>query len=104
FCLGLSACQTDNPYTSESLPLPAAPADVETVPGTYPAAPVDFSRYRNWSWRNIPAGTASLGPAQLQEMVSDALDQRGLRPAAKEASSDVQISVIAQMDTRLRQT
>ena len=102
-CLGLAACASNNPYTSESAPIPPAPPIEQIQSPTYPAAPRDFSSYQNWSWRNPPAGTASLGAEALQEMVSAALDQRGLRPARQGSKGDVQISASAQMETRVRQ-
>lgn len=102
-CLSLAACQSSNPYTSESNPIPPAPPVEQVQSPTYPAAPRDFSSYRNWSWRNPPAGTASLAAEELQHMVSGALDQRGLRPAPEGARGDVQISASASMETRVRQ-
>ncbi len=101
--LGLAACQSDNPYTSESAPIPPAPPVEQIQSPTYPAAPRDFSSYQSWSWRNPPAATATLAAEELQEMVSGALDQRGLRPAPPGAKGDVQISASAQMETRVRQ-
>ncbi|MGE6993138.1 DUF4136 domain-containing protein [Pseudomonas sp. NPDC047961] len=101
--LSLAACQSSNPYTNESAPIPPAPPIERIQSPTYPAAPQDFSSYQNWSWRNPPAGTASLGTEELQEMISGALDQRGLRPAPTGAKGDVQISASAQMETRVRQ-
>lgn len=102
-CLGLAACQSSNPYTSESAPIPPAPPIEQIQSPTYPAAPQDFSSYRSWSWRNPPAGTASLGAEELQEMISGTLDQRGLRPAPTGAKGDVQINASARMETRVRQ-
>ena len=101
--LSLAACQGSNPYTNDSAPIPPAPPIERIQSPTYPAAPQDFSSYQNWSWRNPPAGTASLGAEELQEMISGALDQRGLRPAPAGAKGDVQISASAQMETRVRQ-
>lgn len=101
--LGLAACQGSNPYTSESEPIPPAPPIEQIQSPIYPAAPRDFSSYQSWSWRNPPAGTASLGGEELQEMISGALDQRGLRPAPQGDKGDVQISASAQMETRVRQ-
>lgn len=103
FGLSLAACQSGNPYTGESEPIPSAPPIEQIQSPTYPAAPRDFSSYQSWSWRNPPAGTASLAGEELQEMVSGALDQRGLRPAPQGGKGDVQISASAQMETRVRQ-
>lgn len=103
--LGLSACQHDNPYTSTAAPVPAAPPAGAATPdrSAYPAAPVEFSSYRTWSWRNPPAGTGSLTPEELQEIVASALDQHGLRPAAPGGAADLQIAAQVRSETRLRQ-
>ncbi|KIZ33931.1 lipoprotein, partial [Stutzerimonas stutzeri] len=79
-CLGLAACQSQNPYTDESAPIPPAPPIEQIQSPVYPAAPRDFSSYQNWSWQAPPAGTASITGEELQEMVAGALDQLGLRP------------------------
>lgn len=102
-CLGLVACQSSNPYTEESAPIPPAPAIEQIQSPVYPAAPRDFSSYQSWSWRNPPAGTGSIAGEELQEMVAGALDQRGLRPAPAGAKGDVQISASARLETRVRQ-
>ncbi|GAB6388132.1 DUF4136 domain-containing protein [Stutzerimonas marianensis] len=102
-CLTLAACQSQNPYTDESAPIPPAPPVEQIQAPTYPAAPRDFSSYQNWSWRSPPAGTASISGEELQEMVAGALDQRGLRPAPQGDRGDVQVSASAQMETRVRQ-
>jgi len=101
--LSLAACQSSNPYKGESEPIPPPPTVEQIQSPTYPAAPRDFSSYQSWSWRNPPAATASLASEELQEMVSAALDQRGLRPAPAGAKGDVQISASARMETRVRQ-
>ncbi|TLX55988.1 DUF4136 domain-containing protein [Stutzerimonas nosocomialis] len=104
-CLGLVGCQGPQPYVAESTPIPPAPANVGQGPdmSAYPAAPLDFSRYQHWSWRSPPAGTASVTPESLQEMVSGALDQRGLRPAPGGSRGDVQVTADARLETRTRQ-
>ncbi len=105
-CLALAACQGSNPYVASSNPLPPAPAQAATTfdRSAYPAPPRDYGRYRSWSWRNgqLPAGSASADPAQLAEAVSNALDQRGLRPA-REARSDLLVSADMRLERRLRQ-
>ena len=103
-CLTLAACQSQNPYTDESAPIPPAPPVEQIQAPTYPAAPRDFSSYQHWSWRSPPAGTASISGEELQEMVAGALDQRGLRPAPGNAPGDVRISASASKETRVRQT
>ncbi len=103
--LGLAACQGRNPYTAESTSLPAAPEESTAgeVRGVYPAAPLDFSSYRNWSWRGLPAGTAALAPEELQEIVADALEQRGLRASTDLSPATLQVSAAARTETRERQ-
>jgi len=103
--LGLSACQHDNPYTRAAAPIPDAPPASVATPdrSAYPAAPVEFSSYRTWSWRNPPAGTGSLTPEELQEIVASALDQRGLRPPAPGGAADLQITAHVRSEPRLRQ-
>lgn len=106
-CLSLVACQSKNPYTEESAPIPPAPPVEHIQSPIYPAAPRDFSSYQSWSWRTPPAGTASISGEELQEMVAGALDQRGLRPAPGGSASgkaDVLISAGASKETRVRQT
>lgn len=103
-CLSLAACQGGNPYTSESAPIPPAPPVEQIQSPIYPAAPRDFSAYQNWSWRSPPAATATIAAEELQEMLAGALDQRGLRPVPSGAKGDVQVSISANMETRLRQT
>lgn len=105
-CLTLAACQGSNPYVASSRPLPPAPIQAATTfdASAYPAPARDYGRYRNWSWRNgqLPAGSASADPAQLAEAVSNALDQRGLRPA-RNARGDLLVSAGLRLERRLRQ-
>lgn len=103
--LGLGACHSHNPYTADSTPLPPAP-DNGGEPldrSAYPAAELDYARYRNWSWRSVPAGSASLSPEALQELIAGALDQRGLRPAANGARGDLQVAASVRTEKRIRQ-
>lgn len=102
-CLSLAACQSSNPYTSESAPIPPAPPVEQIQSPIYPATPRDFASYQSWSWRTPPAGAASLAGEELQEMVAGALDQRGLRPAPNGAKGDIQVSASASLQTRVRQ-
>lgn len=105
-CLALAACQGSNPYVSQSLPMPPAPAQAATTfdSSAYPPPARDYGRYRSWAWRNgqLPAGSASADPAQLADAVSNALDQRGLRPA-REARGDLLVSADLRLERRLRQ-
>jgi len=103
-CLSLVACQSKNPYTEDSAPIPPAPPVEQIQSPTYPAAPRDFSSYQSWSWRTPPAGTASITGEELQEMVAGALDQRGLRPAPGNGKGDVLVAAGASKETRVRQT
>lgn len=107
FCLGLAACQSDNPYRTDSKPLPPAPAQAANAVdmSAYPAPPRDYGRYRNWSWRNgqLPSGSAWADSAQIAEAVSNGLDQRGLRPAQSTQLADLQVSAQTRMEIRTRQ-
>ncbi|MCR8933298.1 MULTISPECIES: DUF4136 domain-containing protein [unclassified Pseudomonas] len=106
-CLGLAACQGSNPYVAQSRPLPPAPPQAATTfdRSAYPAAPRDYARYRNWAWRNgqLPPGTVWADSAQVAEAVSNALDQRGLRPLRDNRPADVLVSANLRLETRLRQ-
>ncbi|MFZ3154068.1 DUF4136 domain-containing protein [Pseudomonas sp.] len=101
----LAACQGDNPYTAESQPLPPAPvhSPQQLDRSAYPAAPRDYARYRTWSWQRLPAGTAWASSEQVQEALSNALDQRGLRPHRAGKTSDLQVSAELRLEQRLRQ-
>jgi hypothetical protein len=107
FCLGLAACQGSNPYVATSNPLPPAPPQAATTfdRSAYPAAPRDYGHYRSWAWLNghLPAGTAWADSAQVAEAVSNALDQRGLRPLHDNRPADLFVSADLRMETRLRQ-
>jgi hypothetical protein len=98
----LAACQGQNPYSNTSLPIPPAPAQAANPgldPGSYPAAPLDYGQYRSWNWTD---GTGFGGP--LQDAVSEALDQRGLRPARTNAPADLHVSAHLASEQRTRQT
>jgi hypothetical protein len=106
-CLGLAACQGGNPYVATSNPLPPAPPQAANTfdRSAYPAPPRDYGRYRNWAWLNghLPAGTAWADSAQVAEAVSNALDQRGLRPLHDNRPADLFVSADLRLETRLRQ-
>ncbi|MEJ1227333.1 DUF4136 domain-containing protein [Pseudomonas sp. CCNWLW56] len=105
--LGLVACQSSNPYVATSRPLPPAPPGAATVfdRSAYPAPPRDYGRYRSWTWRNgqLPPGTAWADSAQVAEAVSNALDQRGLRPLQDNRAADLFVSASLHLETRVRQ-
>lgn len=107
FCLGLAACQGSNPYVATSNPLPPAPPQAANTfdRSAYPAAPRDYGRYRSWAWLNghLPPGTAWADSAQVAEAVSNALDQRGLRPLHDNHPADLFVSADLRLETRLRQ-
>ena len=107
FCLGLAACQGTNPYVATSNPLPPAPPQAANTfdRSAYPAAPRDYGRYRSWAWLDghLPAGTAWADSAQVAEAVSNALDQRGLRPLHDSRPADLFVSADLRLETRLRQ-
>lgn len=106
-CLGLAACQGSNPYVASSNPLPPAPPNAANTfdRSAYPAAPRDYGRYRSWAWLNgrLPPGTAWADSAQVAEAVSNALDQRGLRPLHDNRPADLFVSADLRLETRLRQ-
>lgn len=101
----LAACQSQNPYIADSAPLPPAPAHMpgQLDPSAYPAAPRDYGRYRTWSWRQLPAGSAWASSEQVQEALSNALDQRGLRPHRAGVGADLQVSAELRLEQRIRQ-
>ena len=101
----LTACQSQNPYVADSKPLPPAPAQASQHLdlSAYPAKPRDFGRYRAWSWQRLPAGTAWASSEQVQEALSNALDQRGLRPHRAGKTSDLKVSAELRLEQRLRQ-
>ncbi|QAY90064.1 DUF4136 domain-containing protein [Pseudomonas sp. ACM7] len=106
-CLGLAACQGSNPYVASSNPLPPAPPQAaNTVDrSAYPAPPRDYGHYRSWAWLNgrLPPGSAWADSAQVAEAVSNALDQRGLRPLHDNRPADLFVSAELHLETRLRQ-
>ncbi|MFL1528585.1 DUF4136 domain-containing protein [Pseudomonas sp. O230] len=106
-CLGLAACQSTNPYVASSKPLPPAPPEAANTfdRSAYPAAPRDYGRYRSWAWLNgqLPPGSAWADSAQVAEAVSNALDQRGLRPLHDNRPADLFVSANLHLETRLRQ-
>lgn len=106
-CLGLAACQGSNPYVATSNPLPPAPAQAANTfdRSAYPAPPRDYGRYRSWAWFNgqLPPGSAWADSAQVAEAVSNALDQRGLRPLHENRPPDLLVSANLHLETRLRQ-
>jgi hypothetical protein len=106
-CLGLAACQGSNPYVASSNPIPPAPPQAANTfdRSAYPAPPRDYGRYRSWTWLNghLPPGTAWADSAQVAEAVSNALDQRGLRPLHDNRPADLFVSADLRLETRLRQ-
>ncbi|MHA6492416.1 DUF4136 domain-containing protein [Pseudomonas borbori] len=101
----LLACQSQNPYKAESNSLPPAPAQAaqQVDLSAYPAAPRDYGRYRNWSWLNRPAGSAWASTELIEQALSNALDQRGLRPARSDITADLKVSAELRQETRIRQ-
>lgn len=101
----LAACQSPTPYIADSAPLPPAPAHMpgQLDPSAYPAAPRDYGRYRTWSWRRLPTGSAWASSEQVQEALSNALDQRGLRPHRAGTGADLQVNAELGLEQRIRQ-
>jgi hypothetical protein len=106
-CLGLAACQGSNPYVASSNPIPPAPPGADKVfdRSAYPAAPRDYGLYRSWAWLDghLPPGTTWADSAQVAEVVSNALDQRGLRPLHDNRPADLLVSANLHQETRLLQ-
>ena len=101
----LTACQNQNPYVADSKPLPPAPAHSpqQLDRSAYPAPPRDYGRYRTWRWQQLPTGSAWASSEQVQEALSNALDQRGLRPHRAGKTSDLKVSAELSLEQRLRQ-
>jgi hypothetical protein len=103
----LVACQSSNPYTADSRPIPPAPPQAanQLDLSAYPAAPRDYARYQRWAWLNdrLPAGNAWASSALVQEALSTALDQRGLRPAQTGGAADLRVSTDLRLERRIRQ-
>lgn len=101
----LAACQSQNPYVADSKPLP--PALVQAAQqldlSAYPAKPRDYGQYRTWRWQRLPAGTAWASSEQVQEALSNVLDQRGLRPHRSGATADLHVSAELRLEQRIRQ-
>jgi hypothetical protein len=107
--LGLTACQSPNPYKASVSPelsglVPAVPARID--PGSYPAAPIDYSRYRSWAWS--PEGVRasgnyaqSLNIANVQDAISAQLDQRGLRPTSSGTKPDLYVRANVRQEQRV---
>lgn len=106
--LGLAACQSSNPYSSSSKPLPPAPAHAagQIDLSAYPAPTRDYGRYRSWSWVNkqLPAGSAWASSAMISSAVSNSLDRAGLRPVQSGKTADLWVSASVRLETRLRQS
>ena len=98
----LAACQGDNPYVVGGNPLPPAPASATNHfdHSAYPVAPRDYGRYRDWSWRQQPAGSAWADGALVAEAVGGGLDQRGLRPVRVGKAADLQVSAYLSLERR----
>ena len=105
--LALGACQSPNPYTPSAMPMPPAPAQAANTLdlSAYPAPPRDYGRYQSWAWLNgrLPMGSAWADSTQIAEAVSNALDQRGLRPVQPNRPPDLLVSADLHTEKRLRQ-
>ncbi|MEO4047503.1 DUF4136 domain-containing protein [Pseudomonas sp. CAU 1711] len=98
----LAACQSPNPYTASGKPLPPAPPEAASHfdRSAYPAAPRDYGRYRDWAWRQAPAGSAWADGALVAETVGNGLDQRGLRPVRGGKVADLRVSASVRLERR----
>ncbi|MOA08133.1 hypothetical protein D3C78_1278750 [compost metagenome] len=101
----LAACQAGNPYTATALPYPPAPpsaANPGLDPGSYPAAPLDYGRYRSWNWSGATEAAGAYG-TPLQDAVSQQLDRVGLRPARPGNAPDLRVDARLSSEMRTRQ-
>ncbi|MDO9321524.1 MAG: DUF4136 domain-containing protein, partial [Pseudomonas sp.] len=104
--LGLVACQgqSQNPYNAQSLPIPPAPAAAAQTfdRSGYPAPARDYGRYRTWAWSagQLPSGAGWADSAQIADMLTDSLDQQGLRPAQEGAKPDLLVNSSVRMERR----
>lgn len=98
----LVACQSANPYRADGKPLAPAPpgAAGHFDSSAYPAPARDYGRYRDWAWREQPAGSAWADGALIAEAVGSSLDQRGLRPAQGGKAADLLVSVSVRLERR----
>jgi hypothetical protein len=103
--LTLAACQGSNPYQAQSRPLPPATAGNAPVfdPAAYPAPARDYARYQSWAWQQLPADSAWVSTEQLQQVIAEGLDQRGLRPAQANRPTDLLIRADLHLERRLQQ-
>ncbi|WP_462379678.1 DUF4136 domain-containing protein [Pseudomonas sp. Marseille-QA0892] len=99
----VSACQSSNPYTAQSVPMPPPPAGADTHfdASAYPAAPTDYSRYQSWRWGNTPSSSGALND-NVRDAVANGLEQRGLRPAATD-KADLTVDASIRTERRLQQ-
>ncbi|MDD1506622.1 DUF4136 domain-containing protein [Pseudomonas sp. CNPSo 3701] len=105
FTTALAACQSHNPYTTDSVPLPPAPPGAANHfdRSAYPTAPRDYAAYRSWAWQQRPAGSAWASADLVQDALNNALDQRGLRPAQGSAAADLKVRTDTRLERRVRQ-
>ncbi|WP_339486703.1 DUF4136 domain-containing protein [Pseudomonas sp. EL_65y_Pfl2_R95] len=106
--LSLAACQSDNPYSASSAPLPPAPIQPagHVDLSAYPAPTRDYGHYRSWSWANkqLPAGSAWASSEMISSALSNSLDRAGLRPVQTGKAADLLVSASVRLETRLRQS
>lgn len=104
---GFGGLPGQQPLCGDVQPLPPAPPQAANTfdRSAYPAPPRDYGRYRSWAWLNgqLPPGSAWADSAQVAEAVSNALDQRGLRPLHENRPPDLLVSANLHLETRLRQ-
>jgi len=98
----LAACQSPNPYQADGKQLAPAPpgAAGHFDRSAYPAPPRDYARYRDWAWREQPAGSAWADGALVAQAIGSALDQRGLRPVQGGKAADLQVSAAISLERR----
>jgi hypothetical protein len=101
----LCACQSHNPYTAQSEPMPPAPSGIADHfdASAYPATPIDYSRYRSWRWQSEPvSGTRGGVSENLRDAIANSLEQRGLRPATT-PNADLLVNASLRTERRIQQ-
>ncbi|MDO9322428.1 MAG: DUF4136 domain-containing protein [Pseudomonas sp.] len=75
---------------------------IQQVLSSYPAPARDYGLYRTWAWQagQLPSGAGWADSAQIAEMLTDSLDQQGLRPAQQGAKPDLLVSSQVRMERR----
>ncbi len=77
--LTLTACHGQSPPMNSSGVSPPTPARPIYYLDPSPAVVAhDYARYRTWSWQSLPVATTWASAELLQQLLGQALEQRGL--------------------------